>query len=75
MSAAAGTPGVDEPVARWEIWSFAQMLIATHADGAEEKAELEIALARDSGDTGQMTVWAAVRSRLEEIRGKEREGS
>lgn len=55
-------------VARWEIYSLATMLMATHGEAAEEKAELEIAAAREANHTGNLTVWAAVRAKLDQIR-------
>lgn len=60
--------GIEEPVARWEIWSVATMLIASHGDGADKKAEDEIAKAADEEDLGALTVWRAVRMKLDEIR-------
>jgi hypothetical protein len=55
-------------VAKWEIYSLATMLIVTHGDAAEEKAELEIAAAREANHIGNLTVWAAVRAKLDQIR-------
>lgn len=63
-------------VAGWEIYSLATMLIATHGEAAEEKAELEIAAAREANHIGNLTVWAAVRAKLDHIRDeKDRRGS
>ena len=60
--------GVEEPVARWEIWTVATMLITTHGEGAEEKAEREIGTAIEEGHIGNLTVWRAIRMKLDEIR-------
>jgi hypothetical protein len=66
---------MEEPVARWEIWSVARMLIATHGEAAEEKAEIEIAAALDANEIGQCTVWSAIRAKIDEIRDKQGTGN
>lgn len=59
---------MEEPVAKWEIWSVANMLITVHGDGAEGKAEQEIANATRKADVGALTVWRAIRMKLDEMR-------
>ena len=59
---------MEEPVARWEIWSVATMLISVHGDGAEEKTEREIENAKKADDIGALSVWRAIRMKLDEIR-------
>jgi len=59
---------IEESVARWEIWPVAKMLIAMHGDGAEKKARDEIAKATGEEDVGALTVWRAIRMKLDEIR-------
>jgi len=44
------------------------MLIAMHGDGAEKKARDEIAKATGEEDVGALTVWRAIRMKLDEIR-------
>lgn len=44
------------------------MLIATHGDAAEEKAELRIADALERGDLAEVLVWRAILAKIEGIR-------
>ena len=55
-------------VAKWELWSLANMLISTHGDEAEFVAadRLETALAKD--DSGEILVWREVVKKIPEIR-------
>lgn len=56
------------PVAAWEFWSVANMLIATHGDGAEMKAQLSLEEARLSGRLGDLVTWSTVIDKLAIIR-------
>ena len=58
-----------EPViATWELWSVAQMLVATHGDDAEAHAEDKLADALERGHEGDEIVWRGVITQLARIR-------
>lgn len=61
-------------IARWEYWSVAKMLIATHGDGAELKARMTLEEARLAGQASEVIVWSAIVDKLAEISAEEREG-
>lgn len=61
-------------VAPWEYWTVANMLISTHGDAAEEKAQLKITEARESHDQAEVIVWSAILAKLDEIRSRKRGG-
>ena len=56
-------------VAPWEYWTVANMLISTHGEAAEEKAQLNITEARENNDQAQILVWTAILGKIDEIRG------
>lgn len=58
-------------VAPWEYWTVANMLISTHGDAAEEKAQLRITKARENHDHAEIVVWTAVLAKINEIRSQE----
>ena len=60
------------PVARWEFYSLAVMLVATHADDAEAEAARRYDAAKVRDDRGQMVVWTEVARLLVEVRSKKR---
>ena len=60
--------GATMTIATWEYWSVANMLISTHGDSAEEKAELRIAEALENDDVANVLVWKSVLTKIEEIR-------
>lgn len=66
---------MEEPVARWEIWSVATMLLATHGDEAEGKADRAIAAAMELQDMGALSVWRAIRFKLDELRAQQADRS
>ena len=58
-----------EPViAKWELWTLAQVLISTHGDAAESHAETRLAEAQALGDEAGEIVWSGVNSQLQLIR-------
>lgn len=65
-----GAPKVErEPVvAKWELWTVAQMLVSTRGDDAEAHAQAQLAEAQASGDEAGEIVWAGVITQLERIR-------
>jgi hypothetical protein len=58
-------------VAPWEYWTVANMLITTHGDAAEEKAQLKITHARENHDQAEVIVWAAILAKIDEIRSQQ----
>lgn len=58
-------------VAPWEYWTVANMLVSTHGDAAEEKAQLKIAAARESHNEADVVVWTAILAKIDEIRGQD----
>jgi hypothetical protein len=58
-----------EPViATWELWTVAQMLVATRGDDAESHAQAKLADAKDQGDEAGEIVWSGVITQLGRIR-------
>lgn len=55
-------------VAPWEYWAVANMLISTHGEAAEEKAQLKITDALENNDRAEVVVWTAILSKIDEIR-------
>lgn len=56
------------PVASWEFYSLAVMLIGTHGDEAEEEAARKLAIATEQNRRGDMVVWREVAAKLAKIR-------
>jgi len=46
------------------------MLISTHGDAAEEKAQLLITGARESNQASEVAVWTEILAKIVEIRSK-----
>lgn len=60
-----------EPViAKWELWTVANMLISSHGDGAEAHATEKLAEARAAQDEGGEIVWEGVITQLARMRAK-----
>lgn len=59
-------------IAKWEYWTVANMLISTHGDAAEEKAQLRITQAREDGQPSDVIVWTEILAKIEEIRSQAR---
>ena len=58
-----------EPViATWELWTVAQMLVATHGDDAETHAQTKLADAKEQGDEAGEIVWSGVITQLGRMR-------
>lgn len=55
-------------IAKWEYWTVANILISTHGDAAEEKAQLRITEARENHETAEAIVWTEILAKVEEIR-------
>jgi hypothetical protein len=55
-------------IAAWEYWAVANMLITTHGDAAEEKAQFRIAEARESANPAETLVWTAILDKIAQIR-------
>jgi len=53
------------PVAKWEFWSLAVMLIAAHGDGAEAHAAAQLEVAADAG---ARVTWGEVVKLLPSVR-------
>ena len=65
-----------EPViAKWELWTVANMLISTHGDDAEAHAVAKLAEAEAAKDEGGEIVWRGVITQLERIRCESEQGS
>jgi len=56
------------PVAKWELWSVALMLIQTHGDDAESIAAANLANAEAEGHLGNTVVWEEVQKLLPKVR-------
>jgi len=56
------------PVASWEFYSLALMLVGIHGDEAEDEAVRKLAIATEENNRGDMLVWREVAARLAEIR-------
>ena len=59
------------PVAKWELWSVALMLIQTHGDDAESVAAIKLAEAEAEGHLGNTIVWEEVQRLLPEVRAEQ----
>ena len=55
-------------VAKWELWTIAQMLVSTRGDEAEAHAESQLAEAQAGGDEAGEIVWTGVITQLKRIR-------
>ena len=55
-------------VARWEFWSVAMMLIATHSDEAEYEAADKLEDAQARKHSGDILVWNEILIKIAEIR-------
>lgn len=56
------------PVAAWEFYALAVMLVASHGDEAEAEAARRFDEARAADDRGQMVVWTAVERACAKVR-------
>lgn len=56
------------PVAKWELWSVALMLIQSHGDDAESIAAAKLADAEAEGHLGNIVVWEEVQKLLPKVR-------
>ncbi len=54
-------------VAKWEYWSLATMMIATHGESAPAAVKLRLAAAKVNGDEADLIIWAEVARRLPEV--------
>lgn len=63
----------ESPIATWELWSVAMMLVSTRGDEAESHAEAKLAEAVTSDSEGDEIVWRGVLTQLAKIRA-ERQG-
>jgi hypothetical protein len=59
---------IEMSVAPWEYWPVANMLISTHGDDAEEKAQLKVTEALENNNQSAVTVWTAILAKIDEIR-------
>ena len=59
------------PVAKWELWSVALMLIETHGDDAEAVARLRLFQAEAEGNLGDTVVWEEIEKLLPNIRAEQ----
>lgn len=58
-----------EPVvAKWEMWSVANMLISVHGDGAEAHAAAKLVDAQERQHEGDEIVWQGILTQLSRIR-------
>ena len=55
-------------VVRWEYWTVANMLISTHGELAEIRADEQVANARAAGNTGDEVAWREIAKQVEKIR-------
>ena len=55
-------------IAKWELWTVAQMLISTHGEAAETHVETKLAEAQALGDEAAEIVWSGVIGQLQRIR-------
>lgn len=62
----------DSPIATWELWSVATMLVSTRGEQAEAYAETKITEACADGSESEEIVWRGVLTQLCRIREKER---
>lgn len=69
----SGDDPVRSPViAKWELFSVATMLIATHGDDAEQVVIERLTEALASEDEAMIIVWEGVLTQLEKLRSKDR---
>lgn len=61
----------EPPIARWELWSVATMLVATHGSEAEAVASDRLNNALALGDEAYEIVWKGVLTQLAKIRAAE----
>lgn len=54
-------------VAKWEYWSLATMMIATHGENALAAVKLRLAAAEANDAEGDLIIWAEVARRLPEV--------
>jgi hypothetical protein len=47
------------------------MLITTHGDAAEEKAQLKITAARENHNEAELIVWTAILAKIEGMRSQD----
>lgn len=55
-------------IAKWEYWTVANMLISTHGDAAEEKAQLRITEALEANQPSEVLVWKEILIKIADIR-------
>ncbi len=70
------TPKIDSApiIAKWELWTVAQMLVSTRGDDAEAHAQARLTEAQANGDEAGEIVWAGVFTQLRRIREGEMTG-
>lgn len=51
-------------IAKWELWSVANMLVSVHGDNAEGHAQSKLAEALENQDEGGKIVWQGVITQL-----------
>jgi hypothetical protein len=59
------------PVAPWEFYAVATMLVTTHGDEAEMHAAEKLEEAEARNDRGEMVVWGEVIKKLAGIRAEQ----
>jgi hypothetical protein len=55
-------------IAKWELWTVANMLVSTHGDCAEAHAKAKLAEAQAEADEGGEIVWTGVITQLQRFR-------
>lgn len=60
------------PVAKWELWSTAVMLLAAHGDDADAIAQAHLAQAEIEGNLGDIVVWEEIGKLLPQVRAGDR---
>lgn len=70
MKRPTSTSKIDtEPaIAPWELWTVAQMLVATRGGDAESHAQAKLAEAKEQGDEAGEIVWSGVITQLSRLR-------
>lgn len=59
------------PVAKWELWSVAVMLIEAHGDNAEAVARDRLTEAEADGHLGDTVVWEEIEKLLPKVRAEQ----
>ena len=63
--------GARPAIARWELWTVAQMLVSTRGDDAEAHAQAKLDEAKGQGDEAGEIVWSGIMTQLKRIRDDE----